>query len=278
MKNSNYQKISLKLFITLLTAVLLNACNNNSFTFYVSPDGNDENSGSKSSPFQSLERSKEAVGQLIADGTENEEIHVYFRGGTYFFNQSVIINGEAFGTGNNTVIFSAFKDEKPVFSGGKIITGWQKVEGSLPYLPSEAQGNIWAAYLPEGNPFGIARFLGKDTVSLQNAISHNMSTAEPDEMNVSKDDFMGANYDDPEPYSRFIFSENDLRSWKNISDIEVMARPHYGWVSNILPLKSIDFEKKVALTTVPATYYITKLSGSGDDANPNLREIGRAHV
>ncbi len=273
MKKSNQQKVKLRLIITLIVAVLFFSCNENSTTFYVAPDGNDENSGSKSSPFSSLERAKQAVSQLIADGVENEDIQVYFRGGTYFFEQSIIFNGEEFGSGNNTIVFSAYQNEKPVFSAGKIITGWQKSEGSIPNLPEAAQGNIWVTTIPDGNPNKIARFMGKDTISLQNAISGHMTTAEPDEMNVSKDDFMGANYDDPEPYSRFMFSENDLRDWENISDIEVMARPHYGWVSNILPLKSIDFEKNVAYTTVPATYYITKLSGSGDDANPNLRVL-----
>ncbi len=273
MKKSYQLKISLRLFINLLIAVVLFSCNSTSNTFFVSPDGNDENSGSESGPFYSLERAKDAVSQLIADGMKDEEIHVYFRGGTYSFDQSVIFNGDEFGTGNNRIIFSAYQDEKPVFSAGKVLTGWQKVEGNLPNLPTVAQGNIWAAEIPEGNPKGIARFLGKDTISLQNAISGHMTTTEPDEMNVSKDDFMGANYDDPEPYSRFIFADNDLRDWDNISDIEVMARPHYGWVSNILPLESIDFKNNVAYTTVPATYYITKLSGSGDDANPNLRVL-----
>ncbi len=271
MKKSNHQKVQLRLLFYLVIAVLFYSCNQNSTTFYISPDGNDNNSGAKSSPFLSLERVKIAVSGLIADGMENEEVKVYIRGGTYFFERSVIFSGEEFGSGNNRIIFSAYRDEKPVFSAGKIITEWQLAENDLPYLPAIAKGKIWAAGIPKGNPGKTTRFLSKDTVSLQNAISGNMTTAEPDEMNVSKDDFMGANYDDPEPYSRFIFAENDLRDWDNISDIEVMARPHYGWVSNILPLKSVDFEKNVAYTTVPATYYITKLSGSGDDANPNLR-------
>src|SRR5690554_4278981 len=251
--------------------LLLSSCNSNSNTFFVAPDGSDDNSGSKSSPFQSIERAKQAVSDLIAEGTTDEEIKVWLRGGIYFFNESVIFTGDEFSEGNNTVIFSAFEDEKPVFSGARIITDWKKVEGDIPYLPSEAKGQIWEAEIPDGNLNKFARFLAKDTISLQNALSHEMSTAEPDESNTSKDDFMGANYDNPEPYSRFIFSENDLRNWDNITDIEVMARPHYGWVSNILPLKSIDIENRIAYTSVPATYFITKLSGSGDDANPNLR-------
>jgi len=272
MEKSNQWKYNPGLLVLLVLAVLLSSCNR-SDTFFVSPGGDDENSGSRSKPFRTLEKAKAAVAGLIAGGMENGEIHVYFRGGTYFFKESVVFKGEEFGAGNNRIIFSAWQDEKPVFSGGKIIAGWQKADGDIAHLPEAGRGNIWVADIPEGNPNRIARFLGKDTVSLQNAVSVHMSTAEPDEMNVSKDDFMGANYDDPEPYSRFIFAGNDLRNWENISDIEVIARPHYGWVSNILPLKSVDMESKIAYTAVPATYYITKLSGSGDDANPNLRVL-----
>jgi hypothetical protein len=184
-----------------------------------------------------------------------------------------VFNEKEFSSGNNKIVFAAYKNEKPVFSAGKVLTGWKKIDYSIPHLPESAKGKIWETNIPKGNPNGIARFLATDTISLPNAISAHMTTAEHDSTNISKDDFMGANYDDPEPYSRFVFAENSLRNWENISDIEVVARPHYGWVSNILPLRSIDFENNVAYTTVPATYYITKLSGSGDDANPNLRVL-----
>jgi hypothetical protein len=271
--NSGLDRLSVKTAIFGLLLVILCSCTDSSITYYVSPSGSDTGSGSKNKPFASLERAKEAVRLHIADGVENREIVVYFRGGIYFFEKSAVFAGEDFGKGNNKIVFSAYNNEKPVFSAGKLLTGWQKVERDIPYLPSVAKGKIWATNIPAGNPNKIARFLGKDNISLQNAISQHMTTSERDEDNVSKDDFMGANYDNPEPYSSFVFSENTLRDWENLNDIEVMARPHYGWVSNILPLKSIDFKNKIAYTTVPATYYITKLSGSGDDANPNLRVL-----
>src|SRR5690554_968274 len=76
------------------------SCSKSSNNFYVSPDGNDDNSGTQSSPFQSIQKAKEAVLQAISDGANNEEITVYLRGGTYFINESVVINEEEFSTGN----------------------------------------------------------------------------------------------------------------------------------------------------------------------------------
>ncbi len=50
--------------------------------FYVSPNGSDKNPGTKVKPFLSFNKAKEAVGQMIASGSKNKEIHVYFREGT----------------------------------------------------------------------------------------------------------------------------------------------------------------------------------------------------
>ena len=69
----------------------------------MSPGGNDNNPGTKGKPFLSFNKAKEAVNQMIADGSKNEEIHVYFREGTYFFDQTVVLNSDQFYSGNNKI-------------------------------------------------------------------------------------------------------------------------------------------------------------------------------
>ncbi len=265
----------MKLCVLAVVAIvfLLGSCSKESNTLYISPTGNDENSGTVNNPFLSMERAKEAISQLIADGVENKEIQVYFRGGTYFFDKSVVFSSDEFGSGNNTIVFSAFQDEKPVFSGGMLLTDWYKAEDKIPNLPEKAKGKVWIADIPSVITHPSARFLGTDLESLVNAVSQKLTTAEDEKTEIPGDDSMGANYDDPEKYSSFIFPEKSFRKWSNINDIEVIVRPHYGWVANILPLKSLDFEKNIAHTSIPATYYITRLSGSGDNANPNLQVL-----
>ena len=265
--------MKLQVLLGILIVIIFYSCNPDSNGFYVSPDGNDDNPGTKNEPFLTLGKAKEAVQQIIAEGDANEEIYVYFRGGTYFFTESVVFSEEEFTSGKHNIVFTAFEDEKPVFSASHLLKGWQKVDQEIPYLPQTAKGNIWVTAIPEEIENPVARFLGTDSLSLQNAISEELTTAEDENVEIPRDDFMGANYDEPHKYSSFKFPDNTFRLWENMNDIEVVARPHYGWVSNILPLKEIDLSTNTAQTTIPATYYITRLSGSGDDANPNLQVL-----
>ena len=128
-------KSQLFLFITILLS--FSSCTSNN-EFYVSPTGNDSNSGTKGKPFLSFSKAREAVAELISNGAKNEEINVFFRGGIYHFDQSVVIKVGEFAEVNNKIIFSAYKDEKPVFSSGLILKGWSKVMGNPPFLPEPA--------------------------------------------------------------------------------------------------------------------------------------------
>ena len=247
------------LFLMILLMLLFCSCTSNIKEFYVSPTGNDNNPGTKGQPFLSFNRTKEAVSQIIANGTKNKEIQVYFRGGTYFFDQSVVIKSEEFGLGNNKIIFSSYQDEKPVFSSGKILTGWNKLLDNPPFLPEIAKGKVWVTKIPESESRPIARFLCNED-PLPNAVSKGLFTDENDSVRKSENDFYY--YKSPEAYSSFIFPKKSLREWENLNDIEIITRPHYGWVLNILPLRAIDIKKNIAYTTIPGTYKICRLSGS----------------
>ncbi|NJL19273.1 MAG: hypothetical protein HC901_03040, partial [Bdellovibrionaceae bacterium] len=52
----------------------------------------------------------------------------------------------------------------------------------------------------------------------------------------------------------FTFAKDDLKDWDNVRDIEIFMSPKHGWLINILPLESIDVEKKTAVFTVEPTY------------------------
>jgi len=264
----------MKTNLFLLTALVFTFCSwtNSVKEFYVSPDGSDNHPGTKGKPFLTFNKAKERVSQMIAGGSKNKEIRVYFREGTYFFDRTVVLNDDQFGSGNNKIVFSSYKSEKPVFSSARKLTGWKKAESDIPYLPEQAKGKIWETRIPENGHSPItARFLCTDTVPLVNAISDPFFTVESDSLNKLRSDFMGANYESPAAFSMVRFPENSLREWDNIRDVEIVARPHYGWVVNILPVKTVDIKKNIAHTTIPGTYYIYRLSGSGDGANPNLR-------
>ena len=60
------------------------------------------------------------------------------------------------------------------------------------------------------------------------------------------------------------FSEGRLKNWSNVEDVEIIVRPHHAWISNVLPLVSVDEEKQIATTSIDATYAMNKLHFSAD--------------
>lgn len=85
-------------------------------TIYVSPTGNDNNTGlDESSSFQTLERALEAMRQ--SEGADT----VYLAGGTYYVKDALELTASDSGSS-----FVASSGEKVVISGGTPVTGWTK--------------------------------------------------------------------------------------------------------------------------------------------------------
>ena len=84
---------------------------------YISPDGSDENTGTKTAPFKTLKKALEVVG----DGGGV----IWVRGGTYEFSEVVTISAENSGTSTAPLFIKAYGDETPVFTTYKSIkTEW----------------------------------------------------------------------------------------------------------------------------------------------------------
>jgi hypothetical protein len=92
--------------------------------YYVSPDGSDENPGTRSMPFLTIQRAQEAVRADLA-GEASEDITVWLSGGTYFISSPLKFGAGDSGKGKNTVSYKALKGAEPVISGGAEVSGWQ---------------------------------------------------------------------------------------------------------------------------------------------------------
>ena len=88
--------------------------------FFVSPNGNDNNPGSKSQPFKTLEKARDAIQNLKLED-EFKGCQVFLREGTYFRTKTFVLNEKDSGTESATIIYSAYKNEKVVIHGGKSI-------------------------------------------------------------------------------------------------------------------------------------------------------------
>lgn len=210
--------------------------------FYVSPDGNDDWSGSLAEPnadhddgpFATLDCARRAVRDLKQ--TKSADIIVFVRGGTYLIDETIVFSLLDSATGDASITYAAYPNETPVFSSGRQIRGFKDVAGALPELPSVAHGKVKVAevsgrfltlydedgLLPRARSLGFIPLAGSSRNELR-------------------------------------FPEGQLKDWHNLEDVEIAVRPHHAWIVNMLPLKSVDEKKQIARTSVDATYAMNRL-------------------
>ncbi len=121
--------------------------------FYVAPNGDDKNAGTKEKPFATLSRARDAVRKLKKTKPKGDipvaELTVLIRGGTYTLTETVVFELEDSGSECQVITYAAYPGEEPVFSSGEKITGWKKLEKEPDALPAAAKGKVWVADVPE---------------------------------------------------------------------------------------------------------------------------------
>ena len=91
-------------FIVLFGFMLCNMTAQTSYEFYVSPDGDDSNTGlTTASPFASLEKARDEVQGI----TGNAAITVWLMDGDYYRNQSFELNAADSGSPTKTITYKA---------------------------------------------------------------------------------------------------------------------------------------------------------------------------
>ncbi len=227
--------------------------------FYVSPHGNDSWSGTLEAanddntdgPFRTLTKARDAVREKIPNA--QSDIIVFLRGGEYFIDETVVFGLEDSGNSKCKIRFKNYPNEKPVISSGYKITNWKKLHENLAGLPQAAKDKIYVAELPENfKPF-YSLFEGSEALPRARGEGMRLPAVPEDWGYPAK--------------SSFIFEEGTFKNWKNIEDVDIVIRPTYKWVMNILPLKSIDEKNRVAYTSVPGTYPLRQLKWTRRDVN-----------
>jgi hypothetical protein len=107
-------------------------------TFYVSPSGDDQRTGtSPAQAVRTLARAQELVRAVNQNMTG--DVRVELADGTYQLAAPLALTSRDSGTGGHDVIWTAASGAHPVISGGVPITGWTK-----------GSGNVWSAPAPAG--------------------------------------------------------------------------------------------------------------------------------
>ncbi len=94
--------------------------------FYVSPDGDDEAAGTRSKPFATLERARDAIRQLPRPLTQ--PVTVWLRGGDYPLDRAFDLDARDSGVPDAPVTYRAYGRERPRLLGGQVLRDFKPLQ------------------------------------------------------------------------------------------------------------------------------------------------------
>jgi len=215
-------------------------------TLFVATDGNDAWSGTlprpnrarTDGPFASLSRARDVVrARGAASGAT-----VYVRGGTYFLDEPLVLGPQDSGSEQGPVVYAAYPGERPVFSGGRRITGW-----SLPQ-----QGNVWTAEIPEakaGKWYPQQLFVnGQRRTRARIPNEGYLLNNGPIEPLTDRKKAMS----DPNAKNGFRFKPGDIKRWANLDDAVIYQ--FHSWTASLHWIQELDEAAGIVRFTAPANW------------------------
>ncbi len=191
------------------------------YDIFVSPDGNDLNTGKKEDPLKSLEGAKNLL-KTYKNKNITDTVTVWFGEGTYTFDSAVNFGADDF-TG---VLFRSIPDEEVVFTGSVDISEWEN--GTV-----NGKDCLIARVDTESNYF---RSLFKGEKRLSNSIWPKEGVFTVKDSHLS--DALYPESDYFKLHAAFYANENEIMNFFNVQDVNV--RIMHKWCDDILPLYSAD--------------------------------------
>jgi hypothetical protein len=220
--------------------------------FFVSPQGNDAQAGTRNQPFQTLEAARDAVRR----SDHSEETVVWLRAGVYERPRPFELTAEDSGRPGKPVTYRACPDEEVRIVGGRQISDWRPVtdEAVLERLVSDARGKVLQVDLKaagihdygqvrsgglelffEDKPMTLARWPNEGFVTI-------VGLVDPDTVNIrgTKGSKTG----------KFMYEGDRPNRWLQENDVWVHGYWFWDWADERQKVESIDTEKRV-ITVVP---------------------------
>lgn len=111
-----------------------------SASFYVSPSGNDNNLGTVSSPFATIQRAQKATRSAPKSSVP---IKVFVREGTYYLDGPLVFGPEDSGAKDAPVIYAGYPGEKVTLSGGrKLACNWVPYKDGIMMTQLASKGDF----------------------------------------------------------------------------------------------------------------------------------------
>lgn len=124
---------------------------------YMSASGSDDGDGSAQNPYATLDKVRERISQINDDMTGDIVVHV--EDGTYFIAETVTFTEEHSGrNGYDVIITGDGIGDKPIFSGGIEVTGWNEYQDGIYRAPLTGVDDVRNLYI---NGYGATRARSK---------------------------------------------------------------------------------------------------------------------
>ena len=133
-----------KSFFLVLTIVLICHALTAGVKIYVSPNGDDKNSGSQDRPLATLEGARDKIRELRFTTQLTDTIFVELQSGTYYITQAFDLTAEDSGTPQSPVVFYGAAANRPLTCGGKPTGRFEEMTPGL-----------WRVYIPEVADYGL---------------------------------------------------------------------------------------------------------------------------
>ncbi len=241
----------LSLFLPLLLSILLTCAQGapapQSTVYYVATNGNDAWSGTKAEPdagktdgpFASLPRALRAAreSKQLAGAEKSQAATVFIRGGLYFLGRPLVIT-----TNDSGLTLSAYRDEKPILSGGRRVGGWKEV--------TVQDQRLWVAAMPDVRTgrwmFRELWVNGRRATRARHPNKGYLAIAElPDKPAEWTQGHM-----------RFRAGEGDVKGGPGITNAEVVVMAR--WVESRLPVVAFDEAQRLLSFGKRSVFELTK--------------------
>lgn len=238
MKKRNFISLSLLLFI-LWASFAFQACTGNP-EIYVSPQGNDTNSGTLDAPFATIQHAIDFI-----KNNDHDNSVIYLCEGVYDLQHSLILDSLPV-----NLVIRPYPDEKVTVTGGKRISGFIPVDKKSPFykkLPKEARNKVLQVNLkalginrygnikPRGfgrpvKPSGLMLYFNGEPMTIARWPNDLWTRTE----SVPKElDGKGFKYSGERP-----------QRWKDEKDVWMHGYWKWDWADSFEKIKSIDTKKK----------------------------------
>jgi hypothetical protein len=257
--------------------------------FYVAPTGRNGNPGTIDQPFSSPEEAWNA-----AQSTKGPaDINVYIRAGHYAFAKSLVLSQ----TGNDSsrhISFSAYRNEKVLFTGGAQLTNSKFIPTSDPQvlnrLPAAARGKVYEISLassgisdygkeqPHGynsiHPASLELFYNEKPLPIARFPNQGFLPVGP----VLDPGSTPRKGEKPDRGAKFILPDPHISKWKQADDAWIYGYFSYGYSDDHIKIDTLDPAAKTIRLKWPSLYSVFSSDNTSTDALKTAQKIRGYYV